>query len=131
MGEQVGGHVVVVGAGEHGQHRQVPGAACFGVGRATLLIMSTAEGWDLTVPADDAELGAELRRHGVMPGQRVRLVPVGVDREQSSPAPDLKASSARFASEPQRNVPFAGLLKDAPADLASNLDAYLDGFGER
>jgi len=35
--------------------------------------MSTADEWDLTVPSDDAELVAELRRHGVEPGQRVRM----------------------------------------------------------
>ncbi len=29
--------------------------------------MSAADGWDLTVPADEAEFPAELRRHGVRP----------------------------------------------------------------
>ena len=33
----------------------------------------TADEWDLTVPADEAELLAELRRHGVRPGQRVHM----------------------------------------------------------
>ena len=36
--------------------------------------MSTSDGWDLTVPEDDAELLAELRRHGVRPGQRLHVV---------------------------------------------------------
>jgi hypothetical protein len=39
-----------------------------------LLIMSSADGWDLTVPEDAAELLAELRRHGVRPGQRLHVV---------------------------------------------------------
>lgn len=36
--------------------------------------MSTAHEWDFTVPDDDAELLAELRRHGVRPGVRLQLV---------------------------------------------------------
>jgi len=32
-----------------------------------------ADEWDLVVPEDDAELVAELRRHGVKPGQRLRI----------------------------------------------------------
>jgi len=35
--------------------------------------MSTADEWDFTVPEDDAELLAELRRHGVRPGRRLHL----------------------------------------------------------
>lgn len=35
--------------------------------------MSTADEWDFTVPDDDAELLAELRRHGVHPGRRLHL----------------------------------------------------------
>ena len=38
-----------------------------------LLIVSTAGGWDFTVPDDDAELLDELRRHGVRPGVRLHL----------------------------------------------------------
>ena len=41
----------------------------------TLLIMSTAGGWDFTVPEDPDQLAAELRRHGVLPGQRLHVVP--------------------------------------------------------
>jgi hypothetical protein len=33
----------------------------------------TADEWELTVPADDAVLLAELHRHGVRPGQRVHM----------------------------------------------------------
>lgn len=39
----------------------------------TLLIMGTADEWGVTVPDDDAELLAELRRHGVRPGVRLHL----------------------------------------------------------
>ena len=35
--------------------------------------MTSAE-WDITVPADEAELLAELRRHGVGPGSRLRVI---------------------------------------------------------
>jgi len=38
---------------------------------AILAIMSTAEEWDCTVPDDDAEPLAELRRRGVRPGRRL------------------------------------------------------------
>lgn len=34
---------------------------------------SGAGEWDLVVPDSDAELLAELRRHGVRPGQRLHL----------------------------------------------------------
>lgn len=33
----------------------------------------SADSWDVVVPADGEELLAELRRHGVRPGQRVHL----------------------------------------------------------
>jgi hypothetical protein len=33
-----------------------------------------ADEWDFTVPADAAQLQAELRRHGAEPGRRVRVV---------------------------------------------------------
>ncbi len=32
-----------------------------------------ADEWDFTVPVDEAELMAELRRHGVRPGHRVQI----------------------------------------------------------
>jgi len=34
---------------------------------------SGAHEWDLVVPDDGAELLAELRRHGIRPGQRLHL----------------------------------------------------------
>jgi hypothetical protein len=42
---------------------------------------SDASEWDLTVPGDDAELSAEFRRHGVRPGQRVRVAIVSEKAE--------------------------------------------------
>jgi hypothetical protein len=36
--------------------------------------MSTADEWDFTVPDDDAELLAELPRHGLRPGVGQHLV---------------------------------------------------------
>lgn len=36
--------------------------------------MTSGQEWDLTVPTDEAELLAELRRHGVRPGQRLHVV---------------------------------------------------------
>lgn len=53
-----------------------------------LLIMSTAE-WDFTVPENDDELSAELRRHGVQPGQRLHVAVAAqeVDQAGASEAP--------------------------------------------
>jgi hypothetical protein len=35
-----------------------------------------ADEWEVVVPEDDAELVAELRRHGVQPGQRLHVRPL-------------------------------------------------------
>jgi len=61
-----------------------------------------AHGWDLTVPGDGSELEAEFRRHGVRPGQRVRVMVVTDDDNQGTP----EAFPSFFGS-------FTG-----PADLA-------------
>ncbi|PWJ52988.1 hypothetical protein SAMN06264364_1155 [Quadrisphaera granulorum] len=80
--------------------------------------MSGARSWDLTVPEDDAELGAELRRHGVVPGQRLRVVALSADEGLDGVGPE----QGRFR--------FAGLIENAPSDLAANADGYLaGGFG--
>ena len=47
---------------------------------------SGAGEWDLVVPDDAAELLAELRRHGVRPGQRLHLRPVPDPAEASTDA---------------------------------------------
>jgi hypothetical protein len=80
--------------------------------------MSTADEWDLTVPEDAAELMAELRRRGVVPGQRVHI----------GPAAELAV--VRNSAEPERpkRLSFTGAIH-AEADLSTNTDRYLDGFG--
>ena len=87
----------------------------------TLAAMSTADGWDLTVPDDDAELLAELRRHGVRPGQRLHVVTT-----QSEPvnAPEEAPREQRK----NRRLSFAGLIQAEP-DL-SETNEYLKGFGQ-
>jgi hypothetical protein len=40
----------------------------------SLVIVNTAESWDLVVPEDAAELLAQFRRHGVRPGTRLWVV---------------------------------------------------------
>lgn len=80
--------------------------------------MSSAEGWDLTVPEDGAELLAELRRHGVQPGQRLRV----------APPPETDTASVP-AGPARRSFDFAGSFSAEP-DLAERADEYLQqGFG--
>lgn len=50
--------------------------------------MSAADGWDLTVPEDAAELLAELRRHGVRPGQRLRVARAQLPAEPGQAGPE-------------------------------------------
>jgi hypothetical protein len=57
--------------------------------------IKTVDEWELVVPDDDAELVAEFRRHGVRPGQRVRVAVVdrnGWRMPTSSCRPFLRAS---------------------------------------
>jgi len=82
--------------------------------------MSAADGWDLTVPEDAAELAEEFRRHGVRPGQRLHI-----DSTLDAPSPDRAVPAAqpgRFA--------FIGSVQGGPADVSSRVDDYLQqGFG--
>lgn len=81
--------------------------------------MSTADGWDLTVPEDEAELLAELRRHGVRPGQRLHV----------APAPHGLSPRQTDTDEPStRRLSFAGSVHAEP-DLSERTDEYLRGFG--
>lgn len=83
--------------------------------------MSTAEGWDLTVPDDEAELLAELRRHGVVPGKRFHVVEAAAPRAgEIEQAPKVV----------RRAMPFIGSTPGGPRDLAAKTDEYLaQGFG--
>lgn len=79
--------------------------------------MTTAtNGWDLTVPDDADELYAELRRHGVTPGQRVHIaLQVTPRQDPGKPKPATQA----------RRLGFTGALKDAEPDLSARTDEYL------
>ncbi|WP_202925862.1 hypothetical protein [Goekera deserti] len=90
---------------------------------ATLTVVSAADGWDLTVPEDGSELLAELRRHGVRPGQRLHVVPASA---QSGGRPDETASAE---DRPRRRLSFTA-TGDGESDLARNTDEYLKGFGQ-
>ena len=83
--------------------------------------MSTADGWDLTVPEDDAELLAELRRHGVRPGQRLHVVTT-----QSEP---IIAPEETSREPKNRRLSFAGSIQAEP-DLSEKTNEYLKGFGQ-
>lgn len=78
--------------------------------RRTLRIMSSAQEWELTVPDNGEQLLAELRRHGVTPGQRLHV---------AVPAP---ASDA--ASDPEKPAIFD--LFDGPPDLAERSSEILE-----
>lgn len=86
--------------------------------------MSTADGWDLTVPEDPAELLAELRRHGVTPGKRFHVVE----------APDQPRAAERGDDDerqrPRRRLRFAGMISAEP-DLSENFDRYFAQSYER
>ncbi len=60
------------------------------------------ERWELTVPADDAELLAELRRHGVRPGRRLRLIVSDQIRPDTDATPEFFASYAGSADASER-----------------------------
>jgi hypothetical protein len=77
--------------------------------------MSAAEGWELTVPEDAAELLAELCRHGVRPGQRLRVArTTGSDGEEA----------AEPAGTSRRSFDFVASFTAEP-DLAERTDEYL------
>ena len=84
--------------------------------------MSSADGWDLIVPEDAAELLAELRRHGVQPGQRLHVVCPSDDPSQQSSDPTEQPVT--------RTLDFIGSVHGGPADLSTRTDDYLRrGFG--
>jgi chemotaxis response regulator CheB len=84
--------------------------------------MSSADGWDLTVPEDAAELLAELRRHGVRPGQRLHVV--------RAPAESAQQPSDSNERPTSRKLDFIGSVHGGPDDLSTRTDDYLRrGFG--
>lgn len=70
------------------------------------------DGWDFTVPGEDADLAAEFRRHGVRSGQRVRVA-VLAESEAAPAAVDEEALPSFFASF------------DGPPDLAERSEEIL------
>lgn len=82
--------------------------------------MSAADGWYLTVPEDEAELLAELRRHGVRPGQRLYVALARDDEDH-----DLGETKGRPTV---RRMSFAGSVHAEP-ELSKRTDEYLSGFG--
>jgi hypothetical protein len=108
------------------------------------LIVSTADEWDLTVPEDAAELLAELRRHGVQPGQRLHVARVREMRVARGKPVSRSAISGRYSSrsakdsvdeapaaeQPRRRLDFIGSIHGGPSDLSAKTDDYLArGFG--
>lgn len=61
----------------------------------------------MTVPADDAELVAEFRKHGVRPGSRLRVI---VSNDTAAPTEELPAYFGSFIG---------------PADLAERSEEIL------
>jgi hypothetical protein len=78
--------------------------------------MSTAESWDVVVPEDDAELLAELRRHGVRPGKRLWVLEPA-DDEPDNPAEWYQAVSAAVAA--------AAAVASAKGEVAEALRAAI------
>ena len=98
---------------------------------ARLVIMSTADGWDFTVPEDAAELLAELRRHGIEPGERLHVAR-SVARSARTGRYISRAPKERphGTEQPRRGLDFIGSIQGGPADLSEKTDAYLArGFG--
>ena len=93
----------------------------------TLLIMSTAESWDFTVPEDEAELLAELRRHGVRPGAHLNVVETANGEASAGLRRALEAINAAIESglaEKMRAV--VGQLYLPRIDAPSNPQPVLD-----
>lgn len=85
--------------------------------------MSAADEWDLTVPEDAADLMEELRRRGVVPGQRLRIAPAAEETVLHS-----GLEPAEYQAPGPKRLSFAGIIH-AEADLSTNTDRYLAGFG--
>lgn len=98
-------------------------------------IMSSAEGWDLTVPEDAEELAAELRRHGMTPGQTLHfeiqktvLGAVWIRKEHF--IAEIGDNVGEPVPRPVPRFKFMGAGHGAPPDLSERADEYLaQGFG--
>lgn len=106
--------------------------------------MSTAEeGWELAVPDDADELAAELRRHGIKPGQRLHfdVIQSGPDESRSDGGSQPEgpraarmgltgnieslASSARSTAAPPTSRPTP-MITSITASVASDPGRYQD-----
>jgi hypothetical protein len=100
------------------------------INSSILVCVSATDSWDLVVPEDDAQLGAEIRRHiaHLKPGQRIRVTIAG---EASRTAGSAVAGKAVAGDEvDEADLPFIGSVSGGPRDLASRTDDYLSqGFG--
>lgn len=68
-------------------------------------------------------LGAELQRHGVLPGQRLRIVRAPAEVGDALPADAPSKSQSR-------RLGFIASVQGGPADLSERTDEYLQrGFG--
>jgi hypothetical protein len=73
-----------------------------------------ADEWDLVVPDDDAELGAELRRHGVQPGQRLHV-------------PMASSGKLVAANSSARTPRSTGVSKSSGTSRSANTGRYVSG----
>jgi hypothetical protein len=92
--------------------------------------MSAANSWDLVIPEDDAQLGAEVRRHipHLKPGQRIRVTVAGEVSRTARSATTGEAVTDEGGEDAE--LPFIGSVSGGPRDLASRTDDYLgQGFG--
>ncbi len=82
----------------------------------------TVEAFSPRSVKDAAELLAELRRHGVRPGERLHVV--RADEEPGQSRGEDAAGSMRA------KLGFIGSVHGGPADLSTRTDEYLQrGFG--
>jgi hypothetical protein len=85
-----------------------------------------ADEWDVVVPDDGEALLAELRRHGVNPGERVRVRSAvsGVYRTKAAAeraARDAVAKAGRHEAPPA----FFGSVRSGRSDLAGRSEEIL------
>lgn len=73
--------------------------------------MSTADEWEFTVPDNDAELLAELHRHGVRPGRRLHVALSAQGRDTMAAPDELLAFIGSFSGAPDLAEPSGGILQ--------------------